>query len=344
MRVLSRSGTRNGSRLSGQSSLANISAALQQQQRVTKTIVMQTKPKQQKVVARDPSADMDVYQDEYFRLNQEIALLHCELRPLREKAEQLRRSILIAGGAFSEDMIVGEPPEKFASAKIELENEKDALKHKLSSVRTYVRPGSMDSLVKEIGEGSEVCALFAASLADLGEQTNDLRTRARRFRQSTLYDDIQEQRKRIEQVSTYCNDAKQQHLALKAEMYQMLDPALQQEERVQNEADRVIKMKRRLDQIWRKHAERTEFYVTLREQQMKEMQLVNGAMIRKTESVWGGFPGLLNQPIPALPRLDLAEIPEDDYGTDVPDLPSGVVVVDADMDEGVSPPGEQGGL
>lgn len=303
------------------------SATTRASSRAIKTITIQNRPKRQQVVSRGIPEE-DILNEEYVKLNQEIALLQCELKPLREKVTHLQKAIMSAHGAFierDESDINSSETIQYSSAMIELNNERETLRSRLKEVREYLSPSGTKHLQKEIAEGAEVCALFVASCEELEKQTEEVRRNISELKNSTLYEDVQAQRKKIVELSESCNNEKQKHLTLKAEMYQMMDPSAQQEESVQNEADRMIKLNRKLDRLRRIQFERSEFYITLREQQMKEINQVSGALVRQTDSV-PEVPLLLSSSIPPLHLEDMPDVGR-------PQIATGIAINDTNRQE-----------
>ena len=254
---------------------------------VAHTLTLQPRPRRDKILARTAPVASNL-SDEYYQLNQEIALLQCELKPLREKVVRLQRSIMSTHGAFierDENDINASEAIKYTSAMIELDNERVSLKEQLANVREYLSNAEMNNLRKEIEEGSEICALFVASCQDLEAQTKDIKSQISTYRHSTMYFDVQDQRKKIMKLVESYNEEKQKHVAMTTEMDQLQPLDGETEERVQKEADMVIKLTRKLDRLRRVHYDRSEYYIALREQQMKEIEETNAEIARQGKAI-----------------------------------------------------------
>ena len=255
--------------------------------RPSRTLTLQPQPRPDKIVARTVVLSQNL-NDEYYALNQEIALLQCELKPLREKVVRLQRSIMSTHGAFierDESDINASETIKYTSAMIELDNERASLKDQLANVREYLSNAEMNNLRKEIEEGTDVCSLFVASCGELEAQTREIRSQISTYRHSTMYFDVQAQRKRIMALVESYNEAKQKHTSLTTEMEELQPVDGEIEEQAQKDAEMMIKLTRKLDRIRRLHYDRSEYYIALREQQMKEIEETNAEIAKHTKAV-----------------------------------------------------------
>ena len=249
--------------------------------RVLKTITLTTQRDRPQILPRTLTTGATALSDEYFQLNQEIALLQCDLKPLRERVVRLQRALMAVHGAFiqrEESDIPASEAIQFSSAMVELNDERITLKSQLSGVRDYVSDASMNDLRKEIAEGTEVCSLFVASCKELEEQTRAIRAQISTYRHSTTYSDVQAQRKKIIALTDAYNDAKQENMTLKMEFDDLSEQTGPVDDKAEAEVEKLIKLGRKLDRLRRIHFDKSEYYITLREKQMKEIADVTAAL------------------------------------------------------------------
>lgn len=256
-------------------------ATMRPSSRILKTITLTTQRDRPQIVPRTLTTGANALSDEYFQLNQEIALLQCDLKPLRERVVRLQRALMAVHGAFiqrEESDIPASEAIQFSSAMVELNDERITLKSQLSGVRDYVSDASMNDLRKEIAEGTEVCSLFVASCKELEEQTRAIKAQISTYRHSTTYSDVQAQRKKIIALTDAYNDAKQENMTLKMEFDDLSEQTGPIDDKAEAEVERLIKLGRKLDRLRRIHFDKSEYYITLREKQMKEIADVTAAL------------------------------------------------------------------
>ena len=249
--------------------------------RILKTITLSTKRDRPIAVPRDSTLEANALDEEYFQLNQEIALLRCDLKPLRERVVRLQRALMAVHGAFierDERDIEASEAIKYTSAMVELNDERIALKSQLRSVRGYVSDEPMNDLKKEIAEGSEVCALFVASCGELEAQTKNVKAEITGYRHSAMYSDVQAQRKKIMALTDAYTSAKQANMRLKMEFDELKEQVGNGDEAAEAEVEKLIKLNRKLDRMRRIHFDKSEYYISLREKQMKEIADVSAAI------------------------------------------------------------------
>ncbi|KAK8884566.1 hypothetical protein M9Y10_043680 [Tritrichomonas musculus] len=249
-------------------------------------------PKQYKLTEEEKS---QIY-EEYVQINREIALLECELIPLREKCMNLRQQILSFQNLYfdsnNNNIDLFQPP-NFTSAFIEIQNERDQLTQELDEMLEYYSNQSIQKMKTEIEQGIHFCELLSNSNAIFKQQSDQIHSDIENYRQSQFYQSIQNQRQKIIDLTQDLEDAKHRHRALKAEHFRLTDPVLQKEEKNVNEADSVIKLQRKLKALNYRQISLSDQYIQLREKQMKEIKTMT-SVIQKEDSL-KEIPFLQNQ-------------------------------------------------
>ncbi|OHT08477.1 hypothetical protein TRFO_22987 [Tritrichomonas foetus] len=221
--------------------------------------------------------------DEYIEINREIALLECELMPLREKCNKLRLSIMSFNSLYQNDEIMIEPP-NFNSAFIQLQNEKDELTRQHDEALQYYSNQSIERIQKEIEKGINFCELLSSSNANLKMQSDDIFSKITQFKRSSFFYEVQQQKKRIEELSQNYTDAKQLHAALKVEYFQLTDPAIKTEEKNVNEASDVIKLTRKLNTLKRKYYELCDDLIRMKQRQTEEVEAITAVLAQQSDT------------------------------------------------------------
>lgn len=240
-------------------------------------------------------AEKSLLYEEYVQINREIALLECELMPLRERCMNLRQQILSFENIYGideENLNLFQPP-NFSSAYIEIQNQKDKLTQELIEAQDCYSNQSIQKMKNEIDKGVHFCELLSASNAIFKQQSDEIQLEIEKYRQSQFYQTIQNQRKKIEELTQELEDAKHRHRALKAEHFRLTDPVLQKEEKNVNEADSVIKLQRKLKALNYRQISLSDQYIQLREKQMKEIESMT-EIIKKEDSLLQ-IPNLQNE-------------------------------------------------
>jgi hypothetical protein len=103
---------------------------------------------------------------EYFETNEGIAHLLFDLRPMRQRAFELEKTIFYDRGAllpFTEPRTVngGSP-----CAMVEISMQKAELAEMLHQARVYVGPAATRVLQDEVGQGTMICSTFEEGIAD----------------------------------------------------------------------------------------------------------------------------------------------------------------------------------
>lgn len=224
--------------------------------------------------------------EEFVQINREIALLECELKPLRQQCEKLQQQIMSFHSLYyGHDTNEFFKPPDFSSAFIEIQNQRDELSKQLDEVHRYYSKQSIEQIQKEIDLGIHFCELLQESNADLKQQTDDIHEKIEKFRSSHFYQDVQVQRKKIEDLTQEYQDSKHKYQALKAEHFRLTDPILKKEEKDVNQADSVIKLNRKLAAAHRKRLNLSDKYIQLRDNQVKEINLITAALMEDDNSL-----------------------------------------------------------
>ena len=216
-------------------------------------------------------------QDEYVQINREIALLECELIPLRERCEQLKLTIMSFHSVYRNDEIYFDPP-NFTSAYIEIQNERDDLTEQLNEAINYYSSSSIKEIQEEIDQGINFCELLTFTNGELKKQTDEIYSKIDRLKCSQLYRDVQDQKKKIVELDRSYEDAKLKHAALKAEYYQLTDPVLNKNDKDSNAAGSVMKLIRKLNAVKRHHYDTIDKLMQLKDDQLKEVEEITAAM------------------------------------------------------------------
>jgi predicted nucleic acid-binding Zn-ribbon protein len=207
-------------------------------------------------------------------MNQEIAVLLCELRPMRKRVTELEQIIFYDRGSilpFSEPLTTDGAS---TSAMVEIMMRQTELAGRLSQVRSYVGPAASRVLQNEVNEGAKVCEQFSKALSDLKAETDEIVNEIETFRKSTLFRDSQSQKDRIVELSEAYTIERRKHEDLREEIYQLTDDVASRESQHVHEAEVTQKLTRRLDELRRKQFERLEAYAKLRESQVHDVMAV----------------------------------------------------------------------
>lgn len=250
-------------------------------------------------IPRFMQAEMEEYDNQtylwsrFIQINEEIAQLQCEVKPLRKRYADLQNDILMQHKAVTptEPNLLENPDGlnnalttgDFSSAIVQFQKESGSLSRQLNQVRQLFSNQSLRVLRNEIEEGKNYVVILASSVADTESEIYSIISQMDTYKLSKKYEDIQLHKQKLYKLAEDLDQAIQIHSQLKSEHYILTDTS--NEVGVVDEATIVSKLNRKLNMLRRKHFEQCELLISLRNKQMNEMEAVGGAMVMGVDSV-----------------------------------------------------------
>jgi hypothetical protein len=203
-------------------------------------------------------------QNEYAKIREDIAVLQCELVPLRARRLELQNALLARPKSTIED---DEAAVDFPSAMIQFQAESGSLKRQLREIRDLHSLNSLRVLQTELSEGENDCAVLAQSLNRIEKDLQGVADGIENLKLSKTYQDVQRQKRRIVRLSGEVDRAMQCHSELKTEHF-LLDGR----EGKGDDLSQLDKLFHKLMYVRRRHCDKCEELIRLRTRQMKEVK------------------------------------------------------------------------
>jgi hypothetical protein len=206
---------------------------------------------------------------EFLEVNEDIAVLLCELKPMRERANKLEQTLL-SSMRFSSGMTGG-------SALIELSRQCQHLSSVYNDAKARLSTNAGNFLLEEMKRWAQVCQMFESSRQALLEETTELREEIAAIQDSVLYQEGRRQRQRLVKLSEQCSAARERHAALKYEIVSLQGGMIgSTESQTATEALMLT-----LDEARRRRFERLDAYLKLRDRQIKELDAASKVLLEK---------------------------------------------------------------
>ena len=225
--------------------------------------------------------------DQYVKLNQEIADLQCDVKPLRQRYLQLQSTIVNHHKSLPwrdpaeitldcEEVNSAVPIADFSTAMIQFQTESDSLKTHVSKTRKLFSPVAIKLLETEVEEGQRHVEVLTSNIRHTEKEIEKLRTDIDGYRLSRMYEEVQVQKEKIHKLQDDLDLEVQLHSQLKNEHYMLSESP--EDAALADEATIVSRLNRKLSETRRRHFEQCELFLAVREKQMKEIEAVGGAL------------------------------------------------------------------
>lgn len=225
--------------------------------------------------------------DQYVKLNQEIADLQCDVKPLRQRYLQLQSAIVANHRSLparnpaeitldSEEVNSSVPIVDFPTAIIQFQTESDSLKSQVNRTRQLFSPVAIKILETEVEEGQRHVEVLSANIRHTEKEIEKLRTDIDGYRLSRMYEDVQIQKQRIHKLQDDLDMEVQLHSQLKNEHYMLAEAP--EDAALADEAAILSRLTRKLSETRRRHFEQCELLIAVRNKQMREIETVGSAL------------------------------------------------------------------
>ena len=233
----------------------------------------------------DEFDDPEYLRSEHLKLKEEVAELQCDIKPLRQRYLQLQSDILTHHKALSIDeeesimntysitqaVTLGD----FSSAMIKFKSENEALKSQVARTKQLFSHSSIRFLKHEVQSGQGHALSLASNIAETERELERVRSDIDTYKVSTMYEEVQNQKEKIYQLLAKLDHAHQLHSQLKADHYLLTHSST---EEVADEVATVTRLSRKLAKVRRRHCEKCELLIAVRDKQMKEIEEVGAAL------------------------------------------------------------------
>lgn len=232
----------------------------------------------------------DYLQQQFLQLNQEIAQIQWEVKPLRSEYMHLQKEIVSKHQPVEDDEDILDDPmkkpqklEDYQSVLFKFQSESNKLKKELAIIKEQLSKDSIETYEKEEARCKDVVESLSSNVDHLQSMIEHYRTQINTYRLSKLYDDIQRQKDLIQQRKDEIAQERE-----KAEVLQNQLKLFAENEdvlvEIPEDVNLITRLKRKLENTRRKHYEKCEVMLALRNKQVREINEVNG-MMRPSETV-----------------------------------------------------------
>jgi hypothetical protein len=156
------------------------------------------------------------------------------------------------------------------SVLIQFQSESSALERQLYHTRRFYSSSSVRLLRRELSEGELECDVLRESLACIGSDLEHTLREIEFFRASRVSEMVQKQRQKLRRLTTELDQLMQTHQRLRTEHFMLSDA----QNWSADEASKIDILTRRLVAVRRRHFEKREELISLRNTQLGEMLIV----------------------------------------------------------------------
>lgn len=242
--------------------------------------------------------EVDIYDepeylyDEFLKLNQEIAQIQCEVKPLRATFVHLQNEILAKQQKKQVDGVDGVDPEDddtltkkgdFQSAIFKFQNESTQMQKQLQLLRQAFSPSEITRLQEEDDEGKRLISVLRMNITSMDKELDKYQSQLNQFKLSQLYDTVQRQKDEIQNVTQELQNEIDKHEKLKSQRAMYDEEENYENEAIADDVNTISRLKRKLETTRRTHYEKCEILLALRNKQLKEIEQVKMAIPRKQE-------------------------------------------------------------
>ena len=227
--------------------------------------------------------------DQFLKLNQEIAEIQCEVKPLRARFAHLQNEILAKQQIQQkdEDLDFIDPEDDntiakrkdFQSAIFKFQNECSQMQKQLQLIRQAFSPAEIKKLEQEEIEGKNLISTLKINITQMDETLDKYQTQLNQFKLSQLYDTVQRQKDEIQKVTKELQNeiSKHEQLKVQRDIYQTDQ---ENADTIAEDVNTIARLKRKLESTRRLHYEKCEIFLALRNKQLKEIEEVKSAIPR----------------------------------------------------------------
>ena len=227
---------------------------------------------------------------QYQQLKEEIASLQCDLKPLRQTFLKLQNDILMHHRALvsgddeldSDALHAAVTAGDFSSAIVQFQNESENLSKQLAIVKQLFSKNSLKLLNREVEDGEDSCATLQNNVEELEREIQKNVSQYETYKLSKMYEEVQQQKEKIYNLTARLDEAMQTHVKLKSEHFLLSDSS--NDNTFLDEATTISKLTRKLNAARRKHFEQCELLIAIRSKQLKEVESVSGVINSNKES------------------------------------------------------------
>ena len=230
--------------------------------------------------------------DEFLKLNQEIAQIQCEVKPLRARYVHLQNEIMakqqIQQTEDDTDFIDPEDDntiakrKDFQNAVFTFQNECSQMQKQLQLIRQAFSPSEIKKLEQEEIDGKNLIQTLKLNITQMDETLDKYQTQINQFRLSQLYDTVQRQKDEIQKVTKELQTeiSKHEQLKVQRDIYQTDE---ENADPLNEDVNTIARLKRKLETTRRLHYEKCEILLALRNKQLKEIEEVKNAIPRDSK-------------------------------------------------------------
>lgn len=222
--------------------------------------------------------------EQFTRLNQEIAQIQCEVKPLRSQYIALQNSLLEKQQKSNfndeidpEDDDQAVNKEEFQTAKFKFENESVKLQKQLDMIRSALSITQINTLEEEEENGKRLVQTLRMNIMQMDEEIDKQQNQINSYRLSQIYDTIQKQKDEIQKLSQELQDEITKHEQLRAQRDGFEESSTMSSEFAED-VNQIGRLKRKLEAARRKHFEKCKVFLQLRNKQLAEIEEVKAAI------------------------------------------------------------------